>query len=133
MQKLNILIVDDVASMRKFLKFGLEKTFSQVCADEAANGKEAQAKLEAAHYDLVLCDWEMPILNGEELLLWVRSHPQINKTPFVMVTSRVDKESVLKAKERGVDGYVVKPFTAEFLAHKVMSLVSKTDRRSTER
>ncbi|MGD0282170.1 MAG: response regulator [Dissulfurispiraceae bacterium] len=133
MQKLKALIVDDVASMRKFLKFGLEKTFPQVSVDEAVNGKEAQAKLEKTEYDLVLCDWEMPLLNGEELLLWVRSHPTLKKTPFIMVSSRNDKPSVLKAMQEGVDSYVVKPFTAEALAQKVMALVSKADRREVER
>lgn len=133
MKKLKALIVDDVASMRKFLKFGMEKSFPNIFVDEATNGKEAQAKLEKIEYDLVLCDWEMPLLNGEELLQWIRGHPTLNKTPFVMVTSRSDKPSVLKALQGGVDSYVVKPFTAEGLAQKVMSIVDKADRREQER
>jgi len=133
MKTLKALIVDDVAAMRKFLRFGLEKTFPHVTAEEASNGKEAQAKLEKSDYDIVLCDWEMPQMNGEELLLWMRQHPTLKKTPFIMVSSRNDKPSVLKAMHGGVDSYVVKPFTAEGLAQKVMAIVEKADRREQER
>ncbi len=133
MKKLNVLIVDDVASMRKFVKYGLEKSFPDISVAEAANGKEAQAKLEKEEYDLVLCDWEMPYVNGEELLTWVRKHPILSKTPFIMVTSRSDKPSVLNAMHGGVDSYMIKPFTADGLAQKVMLLVDKADRRESER
>jgi CheY-like chemotaxis protein len=133
MKIIKVLIVDDVASMRKFLKFGLEKTFPRVTVDEAANGKDAQLKLEKTEYDLVLCDWEMPFMNGEELLTWLRNHPTLSKTPFIMVTSRNDKPSVLKALHGGANSYVVKPFTANSLAQKVMSIVDHADRREQER
>ncbi len=133
MKKLNVLVVDDVASMRKFVKFGLDKSFPDISVDEAANGKEAQAKLEKEEYDLVLCDWEMPYVNGEELLTWVRNHPTLYRMPFIMVTSRSDKPSVLKALHGGVDSYMIKPFTADGLAQKVMLLVDKADRRESER
>ena len=133
MKELKVLIVDDVASMRKFLKFGLEKSFRQILVDEAGNGKEAQVKLEKVEYDLVLCDWEMPYVNGEELLRWVRNHPTLCRMPFIMVTSRSDKPSVLKAMQGGVDSYMIKPFSADGLAQKVMSLVDKADRRESER
>jgi CheY-like chemotaxis protein len=133
MKKLRVLIVDDVASMRKFLKFGLEKSFPSIFVDEASNGKEAQAKLEKLEYDLVLCDWEMPILTGAELLTWVRNHPILCKLPFIMATSRNDKPSVLEALQGGVDSYVVKPFTVESIAQKVLSLVEKADRREVKR
>ncbi|MBF0558103.1 MAG: response regulator [Nitrospirae bacterium] len=133
MKTLKALIVDDVASMRKFLKYGLEKSFPHMSVEEAMNGKEAQTKLEKNEYDLVLCDWEMPLLNGEELLTWLRNHPTLRKTPFIMVTSRSDKPSVLKALQGGVDSYVVKPFTADSLAQKVMNIVDRADRRELER
>jgi len=133
MKSLKVLVVDDVASMRKFLKFGLEKSFPRIAVDEAANGKEAQTKLEQVEYDLVLCDWEMPYVNGEELLSWVRNHPTLCRMPFIMVSSRSDKLSVLKAREGGVDSYMIKPFTVDNLAHKVMLLVDKADRRESER
>jgi DNA-binding response OmpR family regulator len=133
MKSLKVLVVDDVASMRKFLKFGLEKSFPKILVDEAANGKEAQTKLEQMEYDLVLCDWEMPYVNGDELLSWVRNHPTLCRMPFIMVSSRSDKMSVLKARDRGVDSYMIKPFTVDNLAHKVMLLVDKADRRESER
>ena len=133
MKKLKVLIVEDVASMRKFVRFGLEKSFRAISIDEAATGKEAQAKLEHSEFDLVLCDWELPDINGDEILSWVRSHPAINGTPFIMVTSRNDKESVMKAIDMGVNAYIVKPFTAENLAQRITTVIEKFERREFER
>jgi CheY-like chemotaxis protein len=133
MPKLKILIVDDVASMRKFAKFSLEKSFPNIAVDEAANGKEAQARMEQVEYDLVLCDWEMPDITGDEVLDWMRRHPTLSATPFIMVTSRNDKQSVLKAIESGANSYVVKPYTAEMLAQKITAVMDKFDRRQHER
>ncbi len=133
MKTLKVLVVDDVPSMRKFAKFGLEKGFSNVFIDEAAGGKEAQSKIEAVEYDLVLCDWEMPDIKGFEILQWLRKHPVAKSTPFIMVTSRNDKESVLRAIEAGANSYVVKPYTAEMLAQKITAVIESFDRRRYER
>ncbi|MEW5744513.1 MAG: response regulator [Nitrospirota bacterium] len=133
MKKLRLLMVEDAASMRKFAKYGLEKSFPSIRIDEATNGKEAQAKLEQAEYDLILCDWEMPEVQGDELLEWVRHHPNLSGTPFIMVTSRNDKQSVMKAIELGANSYVVKPFTAESLARKITTVIDRFDRREHER
>ncbi|MBF0505359.1 MAG: response regulator [Nitrospirae bacterium] len=133
MKKLKVLIADDTASMRKFVKYGLEKSFPSILVDEAVNGREAQAKLDHTEYDLVLCDWEMPDINGDKILEWVRSHPTINSTPFIMVTSRNDKESVMQAIQGGVNSYVVKPFSAESLAQKITAVIDHFDRREFQR
>ena len=133
MKKLKVLIVEDVASMRKFVRFGLEKSFPDLLVEEAATGKEAQAKLEQAEYDLILCDWELPDINGDEILIWVRNHPVLNSLPFIMVTSRNDKDSVTKAINMGVNSYIVKPFTAENLAQRIVAVIDKFDRRMFER
>ncbi len=133
MKTLKVLVVDDVPSMRKFAKFGLEKGFPHVSIDEAASGKEAQSKIEATEYDLVLCDWEMPDIKGYEVLQWLRQHPVAKSMPFIMVTSRNDKESVVKAIEAGANSYVVKPYTAEMLAQKITAVIERFDRRRHER
>ncbi len=133
MKKLKVLIVEDAASMRKFLKYGLEKSFPGILVDEAVNGREAQAKLEQTEYDLVLCDWEMPDINGDKILEWVRNHPTISGIPFIMVTSRNDKESVMKAIQSGANSYVVKPFSAESLAQKITAVIDHFDRREFQR
>lgn len=133
MKNLRVLIAEDSASMRKFVKYGLEKSFQGITVDEAANGKEAQTKLDQTDYDLVLCDWEMPGLTGDEILHWVRAHPTLNSVPFIMVTSRSDKDSVLKAIQGGVNSYVVKPFSAEGLAQKITAVIDHFDRREFQR
>ena len=133
MKKLNILVVDDNASMRKLAKSGLERSFLNSFVDEATNGKEAQMKMEASEYDLVLYDWEMPDDKGDEVLQWVRQHPTKKSIPFVMVTSINDRATVLKAIADGANGYLVKPYTAEQLARKIMAAIDRFDRRQLER
>lgn len=133
MEKLKILIVDDAQSMRHFARFSLEKIFSGSTVDEAINGKEAQSKMEKAQYDLVLCDWEMPDIHGDQVLKWVRSHSTLSATPFIMVSARNDKQSILKAIELGANSYVVKPYTADMLAQKITAVMDKFDRRQYER
>ncbi len=79
-------------------------------------------------FDLVLCDWEMPEMSGLELLTWCREQPQLKAMPFVMVTSRGDKENVVQAIQAGVSGYVSKPFTNEQLLTKVKHALHKVGR-----
>src|SRR5271169_4048658 len=75
----------------------------------------------------------MPDITGDEVLQWVRQHPVAKATPFIMVTSRNDKDSVLKAVGAGANSYVVKPYTAEMLAQKITAVIDKFDRRQSER
>ncbi|MBZ0156231.1 MAG: response regulator [Alphaproteobacteria bacterium] len=82
---------------------------------------------------LSLCDWEVPDITGDEVLHWVRRHPNLSATPFIMVTSRNDRPSVLRAIESGANAYVVKPYTAELLAQKITAVIDKFDRRQYER
>lgn len=122
-----------MASVRKFIKFGLEKNHPNVEIYEASNGKEAQAMLETEKYDLILCDWEMPSMSGYELLNWIRNHPTLKDLPFIMVTARNEKENVIKALQAGVNSYVIKPFTIEGLIQKMAEVHRKFDRRQYER
>ncbi len=133
MAKNKVLVVDDMASVRKFIKFGLEKNHPNVEIFEASNGKEAQTLLEMDKYDLILCDWEMPSMNGPELLHWIRNHPSLKDLPFIMVTAKNEKENVIKAMQAGVNSYVIKPFTIEGLIQKMAEVHRKFDRRQYER
>ncbi len=127
MQKLNFLVVDDASFIRDLVKRTLKSQFAQCNIDEAVNGKKAQSLLAKSNYDLILCDWEMPELSGLEVLTWLREYEQENgsaKTPFMMVTSRGEKEHVVKAVQSGVSDYIGKPFSADQLMKKVMKLLS---------
>lgn len=127
MRKLNFLVVDDASFIRDLVKRTLKGQFAQCQIDEAVNGKKGQSQLGKRNYDLVLCDWEMPEMSGLELLSWLRQYEQENeleKTPFIMVTSRGEKAHVVKAVQAGVSDYIGKPFSAEQLIKKVLKVLS---------
>ena len=128
MSKVSVLVVDDASFIRDLVKKCLRNYFPGIKLEDAVNGKKAQAILMRETFDLVLCDWEMPEMSGLELLTWCREQPQLKSMPFVMVTSRGDKENVVQAIQAGVSGYVSKPFTNEQLLNKVKQALHKVGR-----
>lgn len=131
LQTLHFLVADDAGFIRDLVKRALRSQFTQCQIDEAVNGSKAQALLVKKRYDLVLCDWEMPELSGLELLQWLRDREQVeaeDKTPFIMVTSRGDKDHVVKAVEAGVNDYIGKPFSNEQLLRKIFKALSVNHR-----
>lgn len=94
MSKVSVLVVDDASFIRDLVKKGLRDHFPGIQIDEAVNGRKAQQMLMRQTVDLILCDWEMPEMSGLELLGWCREQDALKTTPFIMVTSRGDKENV---------------------------------------
>ena len=125
MSKVSVLVVDDASFIRDLVKKCLRNYFPGMRIEDAINGKKAQALLAREAFDLVLCDWEMPEMSGLELLTWCREQESMKAMPFVMVTSRGDKENVVQAIQAGVSGYVSKPFTNEQLITKVKQALHK--------
>lgn len=125
MSKVNVLVVDDASFIRDLVKKCLRNYFPGMRIEDAINGRKAQAMLAKEAFDLVLCDWEMPEMSGLELLTWCREQDTLKTMPFVMVTSRGDKENVVQAIQAGVSGYVGKPFTNEQLITKVKQALHK--------
>ncbi|WP_223544754.1 response regulator [Pseudomonas sp. A-B-19] len=125
MSKVSVLVVDDASFIRDLVKKCLRNYFPGMRIEDAINGKKAQAMLAKEAFDLVLCDWEMPEMSGLELLTWCREQDNLKTMPFVMVTSRGDKENVVQAIQAGVSGYVSKPFTNEQLLTKVKQALHK--------
>jgi DNA-binding response OmpR family regulator len=125
MEQPRILIVDDSVLMRDIIKESIEEAFSGVGVSGATNGEEAQKLLSSRHFDLVLCDWEMPALKGNTLLQWLREDSSHKRVPFIMITGRGDRESILEVKELGVTGYIIKPFSPETLCQKVKTVLEK--------
>ncbi len=115
----NILVADDASFVRDMVKKHLREHIPGVHILEAGDGNRALAMLKQQPVDLVLSDWEMPGMNGEELLRWVRESERWQDLPFIMVTSRGDRAHVIQAVEAGVSDYLSKPFTPEELLHKV--------------
>ncbi|BCX71270.1 MULTISPECIES: response regulator [Pseudomonas] len=125
MSKVSVLVVDDASFIRDLVKKCLRNYFPGMRIEDAVNGRKAQALLAREAFDLVLCDWEMPEMSGLELLTWCREQDSLKGMPFVMVTSRGDKENVVQAIQAGVSGYVSKPFTNEQLITKVKQALHK--------
>lgn len=126
MSKVSVLVVDDASFIRDLMKKGLRDHFPGVRVDEAINGRKAQQMLTTQRFDLILCDWEMPELSGMELLAWCREQDQFKQTPFIMVTSRGDKENVVQAIQAGVTDFIGKPFTSDQLITKVRKALART-------
>lgn len=117
--KLRILLVDDATFIRDLIKRTLRKFLPTCEVVEASDGRKAQSILNKQHVDLILSDWEMPGMSGEELLLWVRAEEKLATIPFIMVSSLGAKTHIVRAVELGVSDYLGKPFTSEELMQKV--------------
>ena len=120
-----ILVVDDAAFIRDMMKKNLRARISRAEILEATNGNRAIAALKANNIDLILSDWEMPDMNGEQLLQWVRQDEKYKECPFVMVSSRGDRDHIVKAIEAGVSDYLTKPFTPDELIKKAAKQLKK--------
>lgn len=113
-----ILIVDDVPAIRKVLRRILKQLDFKSLV-EAGDGKEAWDILESQPIDLIIADWNMPKMNGLELLKMIRSSDTHKMIPFLMLTGKVEKENIIEAVNAGATNYMVKPFTAEIISNKL--------------
>ncbi len=113
-----VLYVDDSPTMRRIIQNSLNKIGFEDLID-AENGVDALEKLEGQDVDLIITDWNMPEMNGEQLVIELRKHPSFKDKPILMITTRGMKEDVLTAVRIGVNGYIVKPFTPEILKKKI--------------
>jgi two-component system, chemotaxis family, chemotaxis protein CheY len=116
------LVVDDSATMRRIVVNAL-KSVGMAEVAEAGDGQEALGKCDAA-IDLVVTDWNMPVLGGLELVKALRANPATAKLPILMVTTRGTKEDILQAVEAGVNNYILKPFTPQLLKEKIDAVMA---------
>jgi len=123
---MRILIVEDTVMMRKMIKTELVK-LGHTDIVECENGKDAHEaiKITRPDFDLIISDWDMPKMNGIELLKIVRNTPQIAKTPFIMIAAEADQKNIIEAVSNGVSSYIVKPFTPGTLQDKVKKALGK--------
>jgi two-component system chemotaxis response regulator CheY len=113
------LVVDDSKTIRIILGRILKELGYEVC--EAGNGKEALKVMESekAAINLVLADWNMPEMNGLELLKQLRQDPDLASLKVIMVTTETEINHMVSALEAGANEYVMKPFTKEILREKL--------------
>ena len=121
---LRFLVVDDFSTMRRIVCNLLKESgFTEL--EEADDGASALDKLRNAHFDFVVCDINMPNLNGLQMLAEVKKDPTLKHIPVLMVTAEARKEDILLAAQLGAAGYVVKPFTRAILEEKVVHILRK--------
>ncbi|MBI3599655.1 MAG: tetratricopeptide repeat protein [Nitrospinae bacterium] len=129
-KKMKLLIVDDMTNMRRTIKNMLRYIGYEFIA-EADNGDTAFEKIQAEKFDFVICDWNMPIMSGIELLHKVRENEKLKDIPFLMVTAEVDAAQIVQAAETDVDGYIIKPFIAKTLEEKINQILEKRTNPTT--
>jgi two-component system chemotaxis response regulator CheY len=127
---LNVLVVDDMPAIRRMLRQMLILLGVNGCIGEANDGMEAWDILKDIPYDVVICDINMPRMNGLELLRVMRANPRYETTPFLMITGEVSEDVVAVAAESEVDSYLLKPFQAAALESRIMEIIKKKLRPS---
>lgn len=123
---MKILIVDDFSTMRRIIK-NLLRDLGFTNTDEADDGQTALPKLEAGGFDFLVTDWNMPGMQGIDLLKAVRANPELKELPVLMVTAESKREQIVEAAQAGVNGYVVKPFTAGTLKEKIDKIFERIE------
>ena len=115
---MKILIVDDSLTIRRIITNAL-KTVGFSDTIEASNGKEALEKLNTAKVDFIITDWNMPEMNGLDLIKEVRANPLYSAMPILMITTRGTERDVVEALQAKVNSYIMKPFTPQELKEKI--------------
>ena len=126
-KEMNVLIVDDYQTMLRIMRNLLGQIgFKNV--NEATDGKMAFDMLQTKQYGLVISDWNMEPMSGIEFLKNVRGTENQHKdVPFIMVTAESKTENVIMAKQAGVSNYIVKPFNAQTLKQKMVTVLGEFD------
>ena len=117
---MKILVVDDSSTMRRIIgNVIMQLGFNKEDYDEAEDGVKAWKMLNEGQYDVILTDWNMPNMNGLELVKKIRADGSHIKTPIIMITTEGGRGEVIAALRAGVNNYIVKPFPAETLKEKL--------------
>ncbi len=123
---MKILIVDDFSTMRRIIK-NLLRDLGFTNTEEADDGTTALPMLENGQYDFLVTDWNMPGMSGIDLLRKVRAHDRLKTMPVLMVTAEAKRDQIIEAAQAGVNGYVVKPFTAQVLKEKIEKIFERVN------
>lgn len=123
---MKILVVDDFSTMRRIVK-NLLRDLGFTNTVEADDGNTALPILKAGGIDFLVTDWNMPGMTGIDLLKAVRADPKLANLPVLMVTAEAKREQIIMAAQEGVNGYVIKPFTAATLKEKIDKIFERID------
>lgn len=125
-KNIRILIVDDYSTMRRIVK-NLLHDLGYANTVEADDGKSAWALLQAANsnFELVVTDWNMPGMTGLDLLKNIRGDARLAALKVLMVTAEAQRDQIIEAAKSGVNGYIIKPFTAATLKEKLDKIAQR--------
>lgn len=126
-KNMKILVVDDFSTMRRIVK-NLLRDLGFTNTQEADDGATAWPMLQSSDYDFVVTDWNMPGMTGIELLQKIRADERLKNIPVLMVTAEAKRDQIVAAAQAGVNGYVVKPFTAAALKEKIEKIFERVDK-----
>ncbi|KAA8694757.1 Chemotaxis protein CheY [Pseudomonas syringae pv. helianthi] len=125
-KNMKILIVDDFSTMRRIIK-NLLRDLGFTNTSEADDGLTALPMLQSGAFDFLVTDWNMPGMSGIDLLREVRKDDRLKSLPVLMVTAEAKREQIIEAAQAGVNGYVVKPFTAQALKEKIEKIFERVN------
>ncbi|MBI3771246.1 MAG: chemotaxis response regulator CheY [Gammaproteobacteria bacterium] len=125
-KNMKILIVDDFSTMRRIIK-NLLRDLGFNNTHEADDGQTALPMLQVGKFDFLITDWNMPGMQGIDLLKAVRADANLASLPVLMVTAEAKREQIVEAAQAGVSGYVIKPFTAATLKEKIDKIFERIE------
>lgn len=125
-KNMKILVVDDFSTMRRIIK-NLLRDLGFTNVSEADDGSTALPMLKDGDFDFVVTDWNMPGMQGIDLLREIRKDDNLKHMPVMMVTAEAKKEQIVAAAQAGVNGYIVKPFTAATLKGKLEKIFERLE------
>ena len=125
-KNMKILIVDDFSTMRRIIK-NLLRDLGFTNTAEADDGTTALPMLQSGSFDFLVTDWNMPGMTGIDLLRAVRADERLKTLPVLMVTAEAKRDQIIEAAQAGVNGYVVKPFTAQGLKEKIEKIFERVN------
>lgn len=119
-QDAHILVVDDFDIIRRFTITHLKK-IAVGKVTQAASAEEAKTMIESGQlFNIIICDWNMGLMSGIDLLIWIRTDSPISNVPFIMLTGQGEKQNIIDAVKHGVTSYIVKPFSEEIIQSTVL-------------
>ncbi|MDP2559820.1 chemotaxis response regulator CheY [Psychrobium sp. 1_MG-2023] len=125
-KNMKILVVDDFSTMRRIIK-NLLRDLGLTNTQEADDGATALPMLKEGDFDFVVTDWNMPGMQGIDLLKHIRADEKLKHLPVLMVTAEAKREQIIAAAQAGVNGYIVKPFTAGTLKEKLDKIFQRIE------
>ncbi|MDO9319786.1 MAG: chemotaxis response regulator CheY [Gammaproteobacteria bacterium] len=128
-KNMKILIVDDFSTMRRIIK-NLLRDLGFTNTSEADDGHSALPMLQHGDFDFLVTDWNMPGMTGIDLLRACRADERLKSLPVLMVTAEAKRDQIIAAAQAGVNGYVVKPFTAAALQEKIEKIFERIEAHS---